>query len=283
MYCCRQWHKSAKHRLTTFIIHVSSTGTQSQVVHKIFISSFVQMWWTVLDGKIIYILFFLSECMFVCEYKCITLTTNCDRFHSFWSIFIQFSRLTVDLLLIFFIFHLRLSMCACLCDEDTYFYFLTAGNLSFCLHLTALYFRTGSGRRIALHLCQILGACLLHPALVENCSPTAANDAKWASWNLIRIIRMFALWQHVCPLMTVAEIFEYLHVIIWRRTTHHGVLIECHIINSLWWCRHWPPCKDIKLKKETSVIVGILLLQSQQNAHQRLSFHWEKWDLFLSA
>lgn len=59
-----------------------------------------------------------------------------------------------------------------------YFYPLTAGNLR---HLTALCLSTGRGMQIVLHFCQILVARLLHPALVENCSPTASNDAKCAS------------------------------------------------------------------------------------------------------
>lgn len=82
-------------------------GAQSQVVHKILMLSFVKMWcWTVMDMNKIYRAFLWGNaCLCVC--KRITLFMNCDRFHTFWSIFTQSSRLTVDFL-IYFISHLRL-------------------------------------------------------------------------------------------------------------------------------------------------------------------------------
>lgn len=118
--------------------------------------------------------------------ECMGLFMYCDRPHSFRSIFIQSSRLTVDPLLIYFITPLRLSGCACVCIGGIHSTFLsphrqTVQHVRLCLCVAPLYLRTGRGRRIVCLLRQTLLACLLQPVLVENCSPSAANDAKCSS------------------------------------------------------------------------------------------------------
>lgn len=114
----------------------------------------------------------------------------CDRPHSFRSIFIQSSRLTMDPRLIYFITPLRLCVCAQLSVrvQDIYFYGRAdTGHrvcACFCATLMCVWSLAGEGGKDCSFARFLLPVFSSAPP-AEDCSPKAANDAKLALPDLI--------------------------------------------------------------------------------------------------